>query len=100
MAETTYPISLKHDIKSRAHLVVILENNLVTRWHLVLFFCLIRLKSKLVLLLFLSRQLPLPIRRRRHRSNLLIIIIFISSGSFFSFNDWFLFGSWRLDVSF
>jgi hypothetical protein len=101
MAETTYTISPTNKSQPRTYLVMILENNLVTGRHLVLFFCLIRLKSELILLLFLSRQLPLSIRRRRHRSNLIIIIVTLStSGCLFNFDRWFLFGSWRLDVSF
>jgi hypothetical protein len=102
MAETTYPISLTHNIQARTYLVVILKHDLVAGRHFVLFLCLIRLEPKFILLFFLSRQLPLTIRRRRHRSDLIIIIIviFIPSGSLFSFDRWFLFGSWRLDVSF
>jgi hypothetical protein len=100
MAETTYTISPTNKSQPRTYLVMIFEHNLVTGRHLVLFFCLIGFKSKLILLLFLSRQLSLGIRRRRHRSDLIIIIvIFSTSGCFFSFDRWFLFGSWRLDVS-
>jgi hypothetical protein len=101
MAETTYLISLTHNTKARTYLVVILKHDLVAGRHFVLFLCLIRFKPKFILLLFLSRQLSLSIRRRRHRPDLfIIIVIVISGGCLLSFDSWFLFGSWRLDVSF
>jgi hypothetical protein len=86
----------------KAYFGVVFEYNLMTSWHLVLFFRFIRFESEFILLLFLGCLLPLDIRRRRHRSDFIIIIIIllIPSRRIFRLDDRLLLGRWRLDVSF